>query len=160
MLSSSIRAKDLIIGEILFAGTKGFFFSACVLLIISIFGLVQLPFALLSPFIGFLTGLMFAVLSLIVTSIVANINQFNFYFTGFLTPLFFFSGIIFPIADLPDNIEWLAYVLPLSHPVDIVRAMCLNKFSVNIIYNFLYIIIFILIFGFIAVRRLEKKLID
>jgi len=160
MLSSSITARDLIIGEILFSGTKGMFFTSCVLLIISLFGLVQMPLAILTVLIGFLTGLMFSALALIVTSFVTNINHFNFYFTGFLTPLFFFSGIIFPISDLPDNIEWLAYVLPLSHPIDIARAICLNKFSFSLVYNFLYIIVFILIAGFFAVKRLEKRLID
>ncbi|MBN2545371.1 MAG: ABC transporter permease [Spirochaetes bacterium] len=160
MLSSSISAKDLIIGEILFSGTKGFFFSACVLSVVSAFGLVPMPMALLVPFAGFLTGLMFSSLSLIITSFVTNINHFNFYFTGFLTPLFFFSGMIFPVSDLPDNIEWLAYILPLSHPINIARAICFNKFSINFLFSLLYIFGFILIFGFAAVKRIEKRLID
>ena len=33
----------------------------------------------LAPLVGFLTGVMFATMSLLVTSFVRNINHFNFY---------------------------------------------------------------------------------
>ncbi len=160
MLSSSISAKDLLIGEILFAGTKGLFFSYCVFLIISIFGLVSFPIALLAPIVGFFIGLMFGSLSLLVTSFVKTINHFNFYFTGILTPMFFFSGIVFPLSGLPQNIRWIAYIFPLAHSTRLVRAFCLNIFDFNLIYNFIYIIVFILIIGFFAVKGLSKRLIS
>ena len=36
MISSSITVKDLLIGEMLFAGSKGFFFSSAVLIVITL----------------------------------------------------------------------------------------------------------------------------
>jgi lipooligosaccharide transport system permease protein len=160
MLSAPITAKDLLIGEIFFAGTKGFFFSCCILLVLSLFGLVTLPIALLAPIGGFLTGLIFATFSLLITSFVNTINHFNFYFSGLLTPMFFFSGIIFPLSNIPVQIRWLAYVLPLSHTTKIVRAFCLNEFSFNLFFDLIYIILFIFIIGFLAIIKLEKRLIN
>jgi lipooligosaccharide transport system permease protein len=159
MLSASISYKDLIAGEVLFAATKGFFFSYCILAVISAFGLAVMPLALFAPIAGFLTSLMFAVLSLLITSFVKNINHFNFYFSGFLTPLFFFSGVLFPVANLPESVRFLAYILPLSHPVNIARALTLNKPDFTLLFDFAYIIIFIIVVGFVAAKRLRKKFI-
>lgn len=160
MLSAPITAKDLLIGEIFFAGTKGFFFSFLILIVISSFNLVSLPMAFFSPIGGFLTGLMFGAFSLLITSFVNTISHFNFYFSGLLTPMFFFSGIVFPLSSIPVNIRWLAYVFPLSHSTKIVRAFCLNEFNFDLIYDFIYIVLFIIIIGFIAIKRLEKRLIN
>ena len=160
MLSAPITAKDLLIGEIFFAGTKSFFFSSCIIFILSIFNLISLPVALLAPIGGFLTGIMFGAFSLLITSFVNTINHFTFYFTGLLTPMFFFSGIIFPLINIPIQLRWLAYVLPLSHSTKIVRAFCLNQFSFNLIFDLIYIVLFIFIIGSLAIIKLEKRLIN
>jgi lipooligosaccharide transport system permease protein len=160
MIASSITAEDLFLGEILFAGTKSFFFSLAVLIVVTLFGLIHSPMALFAPVGGFLTGIMFAVLSLFITSFVKNINHFNFYFTGLLTPMFFFSGIVFPLSDLPGILPQVAYIFPLTHPTAIIRAFALNSLHPGLWFNLLYIIIFILIFGYLAITRLKKRIVD
>lgn len=160
MLAASITARDLIIGEILFAGVKAFFFSGAVLFVISFFGIVEFPSALLSPVGGFFTGLMFACVSLLVTSFVYSINHFNFYFTGILTPQLFFSGAVFPLTRLPTALQYFSELLPMTHAVRLVRAMCLNRYSMDLLYDCLYIVAFILIVGFFAIRRLERRLVN
>ncbi|MDP4094798.1 MAG: ABC transporter permease, partial [Bacillota bacterium] len=101
MLGAPLSVNDLLMGEILFVGTKGLFFSFAVLIVVWAVGIISYPLSILAPFIGFLTGIMFGTLSLLITSFVKNINHFNFYFTGLLTPMFFFSGVVFPISNLP-----------------------------------------------------------
>jgi lipooligosaccharide transport system permease protein len=160
MLASSIDAYDLLLGEILFAATKSFFFSAAVLSVVSAFGLIPSDMSLVAPLIGFFTGLMFASFSLFVTSFVTNINHFNFYFTGLLTPMFFFSGIVFPLSSLPKALIPVAYTLPLTHSADLVRAFCFNNLSLSLLWNVLYIVVFIVFFTYVAVRRLKKRLIQ
>lgn len=159
MLSASITAEDLLIGEMFFAGTKGFFFSTAVLIVISIFGFVPSPMAVFSPIIGFFTAFMFAALSLFITSFVTNINHFNFYFTGLLTPMFFFSGIVFPLSNLPEFMQYIAEIFPLTHVARLVRAFCFNSFNVYLLLDVLYTTVFILVFGLLAVKKLKKRLI-
>ncbi len=146
MVSASMSVKDLFIGEIIFAGTKGFFFSAAVLTVVSLFGLIPSPMAILSPISGLLTGLMFGAFSLYVTSFIRNINHFSFYFTGMLTPMFFFSGIVFPLQGLDPLLQGIAEIFPLIHSVNIVRAFCINQFEFSLVYDFLYMIIFTIFF--------------
>ncbi|MFP4364200.1 MAG: ABC transporter permease [Spirochaetia bacterium] len=159
MISSSITVEDLFAGEMLFAATKSLFFASAVLLVVTLFGLIPSPVAVFAPLVGFLTGLMFASLSLFITSFVTTINHFNFYFTGLLTPMFFFSGIVFPLSNLPEAIRPAAEIFPLTHSVRLVRAFCLNSFSWNLLFDLGYIAVFILVFGFFAIKRLKKRLI-
>jgi lipooligosaccharide transport system permease protein len=159
MLSAPITANNLIIGEIFWAGTKGLFFSLAVLIIISVFGVIPLGWSLLSPAVGFLAGLMFATISLWVTSFVKNINHFNFYMTGVLSPMFFFSGVVFPLSDLPKALQPVAEIMPLTHAVRLVRALCNHSFQIVLFWDMLYIILVILIMGYFATRRLKRLLI-
>jgi len=159
MISSSITLKDLLLGEILFAGTKSLFFSAAVLIVISLFGLIPSSMAIAAPVAGFFTGLMFASFSLFITSFVTTINHFNFYFTGLLTPMFFFSGIVFPLDSLPSYLQKAALIFPLTHSAVIVRAICFNRLSSDLFFNVAYIIIFTCVFTHLAINRLEKRII-
>jgi lipooligosaccharide transport system permease protein len=160
MLAAPITVNNLIVGEMLWAGSKGLFFSFAVLCILSAFKIVALPYGLLAPLVGFLTGVMFAALSLLVTSFVKTINHFNFYFTGFISPIFFFSGVIFPIENLPGPVRPLAEIVPLTHSVRLVRSVCMNDYKPVLLLDLLYIAIFILVVGYFAIRRLKKRLVN
>ena len=160
MLASPMTPSDMLLGEILWAGTKGFFFSLAVLIIVAIFQILPLGRAFPIPIIGFLTGTMFASLSLLITSFVSNLNHFNFYFSGFLSPMFFFAGVVFPIETLPKWTRPLTEALPLTHPVRLSRAFSFADLSLINLFDILYIILFTGIVGFIAIRRLTRKLVD
>ena len=160
MLAAPITVNNLIIGEIIWAATKGLFFSFAVLCILTIFGIVSLPYSLLGPLVGFVTAIMFATLSLLITSFVKTINHFNFYFTGFISPMFFFSGVVFPISNLPAFIRPIAEIIPLTHSVRIARAVCTNNYKPILLLDLLYIVVFIIVVGYFAIRRLKKRLVN
>lgn len=159
MLAAPITVNDLIIGEILWAGTKGFFFTFAVLCILTVFRIVQMPESLLTPPVGFATGVMFATLSLWVTSYVKTINHFNFYMTGIISPMFFFSGVVFPVSNLPASIRWVAEILPLTHSVRLARAISTGYYSLSLLGSLAYAILFAAVTGWLAIRRLRRRLI-
>jgi len=159
MLAAPITAENLVVGEMIWGGTKGAFFSTAVLLMLAIFGVVNLKYCLLLPFLGFITGVMFSTAGMLVTSFVTSIYHFNFYFTGFISPMFFFSGVVFPISNLPSYLQPIAEIAPLTHAVRLSRAICTNDYHFALVYDLLYIILFSLIIGSFAVRRLKRRLI-
>ncbi|MFZ2658390.1 MAG: ABC transporter permease [Victivallales bacterium] len=160
MLAAPITADNLIVGEILWAGSKGFFFSFAVLVVMAAFGVITSPFAVFTPLVGFATGIIFAVLSLLITSYIKTINHFNFYFTGLLSPMFFFSGVVFSVDELPVYLRPVAEALPLTHPVRIVRLICTERMSAIIIWDLAYIALFTVIVGCLATSRLRKRLVN
>jgi lipooligosaccharide transport system permease protein len=161
MLGAPISANNLVIGELLFVATKGFFFSLAVLAVTWIAGIIRYPPSILAPFVGFFTGLTFGSLAMYITSKVNNINHFNFYFTGLLSPMFYFSGVVFPIDTLPPALKVIAEIIPLTHVVRLARAFCVpNQLKVSLLYDLLYIALFIIGFGYLAIKGLKRRLIQ
>lgn len=160
MLGAPLSPKDLILGELLFVGTKGLLFSFAVLFVIWVFGIISYPLSFMAVIIGFITGIMFGVLSLLITSVVKNMNHFNFYFTGLLTPMFFFSGVVFPTETLPKVLRYITEAIPLTHVVRLARAFCIpNGLNTYLLFDLLYCLLFIVITGWLAIIGLRKKMI-
>ncbi len=159
MLAAPITVNDLIIGEILWAGTKGLFFTFAVLTVLAAFRIIHLPQGLLAPLVGYLTGVMFATLSLWITSFVKTINHFNFYFTGIISPMFFFSGVVFPVSNLPPSVRWIAEILPLTHCVRLSRAVSIGVYPPILLVSLGYAVVFIALTGWLAIRRLRRRLV-
>ncbi|MBN2323257.1 MAG: ABC transporter permease [Spirochaetes bacterium] len=160
MLSAPITVRDLFLGEILWAGTKGFFFSLAVLSIVSAFGILSIATSAFAPFVGFATGVMFSSLALFVTSFIRDLNQFNFYFTGFISPMFFFSGVVFSLDTLPKPMQWVAEVFPLTHSVRIVRSICFGESGRVQLFDAAYIVGVTFLCAFFAIRRLRARLVS
>ncbi|MCU0916583.1 MAG: ABC transporter permease [Planctomycetes bacterium] len=159
MLAAPITVNDLIIGEIIWAGTKGVFFTFAVLCVLTAFRIVRLPEGLLTPLVGFITGVMFATLSLWVTSFVKTIQHFNFYLTGVLSPMFFFSGVVFPVSNLPSSVRFAAEIMPLTHCVRLARAVCIGQYPPGLLLSLAYAVVFTVLTGWLAIRRLRRRLI-
>ncbi|MGE5373019.1 MAG: ABC transporter permease [Solirubrobacterales bacterium] len=161
MLGAPVSPTDLVLGEILFAGTKGLIFSFVVLLVTWAAGVITYPLSILAVFVGFITGLMFGALSMWVTSMIQNINHFNFYLTGMITPMFYFSGAIFPIENLPRSMRVVAEVIPLTHTVRLARAFCVpGRLDPVLGWDLAYCVIFVLIAGGLALYGIRKRVID
>ena len=167
MLSAPITANNLIVGEMLWAASKGFFFSFAVLCMLTLVSLIwptampmlPMPNALIAPLVGFVNALMFGAMALLITSFVKTINHFNFFMTGIISPMFFFSGVVFPVSNLPDAIRPIAEILPLTHSVRIMRSFCDNDFRTILLWDGLYIVVFTLVVGTLAIKRLRKRLV-
>ena len=147
MLASPMKVRDLLLGEMLWAGTKGLFFSYSVLIVLLPFNLLVSPASLWVGLTGFCTGFLFAGFSLLITSFVKNINHFNFYMTGFLSPMFFFSGVFFPLKNLPVWLQNLAQALPLTHCVKLTRSLIYMTFDSSLWFSVLYMVLFTLLFS-------------
>ena len=159
MIAAPVTLADLFVGELLWAGSKGLFFSACVVAVMAAFGAIPLPMGLLAVPVGFLAGSMFGALGLLVTSFVKNINHFNFYFTGFLSPMFFFSGTVFPLASLPRWLRPFAEILPLTHAVRLTRNATLSRFSAVLLLDFAFLVLVTVLAGYMAIRRLRRRIV-
>jgi len=161
MLAAPITANNLLVGELLWAATKGFVFTFAVLIIVSAFGVLPLSQTFAAPFIGFFTGAMFGALGMLITSFVNNLNHFNFFFSGFLSPMFFFAGVVFPVDTLPNIVRPISEALPLTHAVRLVRVISLGrKIGVVHLWDAGYILLFTVLVAFIAIIRLKKRLVD
>lgn len=122
ILATPINIDDLITGEILWGAAKGTLYGTTIMIVVSAFSLVDSFYIVLAvPFI-FITGLIFAEIAVIASATVPGIDSFNYFNTLFMTPMFLFSGIFFPVDTLPSIVSKISFFTPLYHLVNICRS--------------------------------------
>lgn len=85
--------------------------------------IVVLPIALL---IMFLTALLFTALGTAIASTLEDFQGFQLIMNFLVMPLFFLSGALFPLENLPGPISFISKLNPLSYGVDGLRATLIN----------------------------------
>ncbi|MCB0384576.1 MAG: ABC transporter permease [Bdellovibrionales bacterium] len=123
ILLSPIDASEIILGEILWAASKGFFSVLAVALV----GMTQ---GLITTWLIFPTLLVLGMLcwvssafGLLMASYAKNYDWFVYAQSGFIIPMSLFSGTYFPLNHLPEAIHQAAYALPLTHAVMAARSL-------------------------------------
>lgn len=159
MMATPVTVEDIVVGEIMWAMTRSTIYSIVMLGVVTALGLTHSWYAVFVPLIGAMGGMMFAVLGLTYTSFLKSIDQSNFYFTLFITPLFLFSGVFYPIDALPEIVKTIAFLSPLYHLVEIIRPLVIGNVGYGIIVHLAWVIVFILIFTAVPVNLLRKKLV-
>jgi lipooligosaccharide transport system permease protein len=123
IMNAPVTLDDLVLGEAVWSASKAFLSGAAVLLVASALGLVESTLALWVLPVVFLTGLVFAGLGLIMTSLSPSYDFFMYYFTLAVTPMMLASGVFFPLDRLPHWLQAAAQALPLTHAVALVRPL-------------------------------------
>ena len=159
MIATPLSIEDVITGEVLWGATRALFSATVVLFVITVFGFVQSPLALLIPPLAFLAGLLFASMALLVTAFAPSFWTFNFAITLGVMPMYFFSGVFFPLDRYPELVRQLAWVLPLTPYVHVIRELVAGQVTLTSLWALLYILTLLAVFYTVAVARMRRRLI-
>lgn len=141
MLTTPVQPDDVLAGEVFWAVTRATIYGSCFLLVITLFGLAPMPSAALALLVIPLTGLLFAAIGIAFSLHIQTIDVFSFYFTLFLTPLFLFSDVFFPLKErLAGRWLWMAEALPLLHPVRLARSAFAGRADLVSLWDVAYIL--------------------
>lgn len=159
MIATRISMKDVILGELLWAMTRSFVYGFIFLLVTFFFGVPLIPEMLLAPAAILLTGFCFAAIGLTFTSFIHTIDFYTYYFTLFITPLFLFSDIFFPVADrFPQWLVWIAQATPLYHGVQLLRGCAEGDLTAWLV-SAPYLLIVGTVLAAIAIQRMHRRVI-
>ncbi len=127
ILQAPMTVRDVVLGEWLWAGCKSLLSGSAILLVMYALGVVHglAPLAVLP--VVMLIGICFAGIALVVTTLARSYDFFTYYFTLVITPMMFLSGVFFPRDSLPAAVQVVSGLLPLSHGIDLVRAITLGR---------------------------------
>ncbi|MFN4087558.1 MAG: ABC transporter permease [Alphaproteobacteria bacterium] len=124
ILATPVSLGELLAGEALWAMLKGLLSATCVLLIGALWGGVpDLATALLAYPALALGGICFACCGLAATAHARNWEFFAYFFTFWVTPMFVFSGTFFEVTRFPWFIQIVAWLLPATHLIAVVRPI-------------------------------------
>jgi lipooligosaccharide transport system permease protein len=159
MLTTPIQPADIFTGELLWAITRSTLYGGIFFLVVALFGLAPMPHALLGLVAIPLTGLLFSAIGLAFTLRIPTIELFSFYFTLFLTPLFLFSDVFFPVDErLSPFWRGVAEVLPLRHPVRLARNAFQGDLGWIALWDVLYVVVLAAILLPWAYRSARRRL--
>lgn len=123
ILATPVSLDELVLGEMLWGATKSLVYGVIIMLVVVALGLQGSYMLVLAlPFV-FLGGLVFAEISVSFAALAPAIDYFNYFFTLFVTPMFLFSGVFFPLEGLHPLAERVAFFTPLYHMVKITRGL-------------------------------------
>ena len=159
ILATPVNADDLIAGELLWGSTKSMLYGTIIMIVISAFSLVSSPMIVLVIPVLFFSGLIFAEISMIFAAIVPGIDSFNYFYTLFMTPMFLFSGIFFPVDTLPPLVSKIAFFTPLYHLVNVCRASAIGQLQSSL-WDIAWLFFVAIILAPYPFRLMRKRLIQ
>jgi lipooligosaccharide transport system permease protein len=159
MLSTPIGIRHIVIGELGWSGFRIGSLGVVFLVVLTLFGVPTGPLALLAVPFTILIGLAFSACLIAFTATQKNDVGFSAVFRFIINPLFLFSGTFFPLSQLPDQIEWVPWLTPLFHGVELVRGSILGTLEpTSTVVHLAYLLAMFAIGAFLAERTLTKRM--
>ena len=159
VLSTPVEVPDLVLGEVMWAATRALVYGTTFLVIIALFGLVSSPWALAVPPFLAIGGACFGMLGITFSAWSRRVDLYSYYFTLFITPLFLFSGIFYPLDRLPGWVSTVAWFTPLYHLVEITRSLILDPHVWPVLGNGLWLLVLTLVMFALPVRAMRRRLV-
>jgi lipooligosaccharide transport system permease protein len=159
VLTTPVEVQDVVVAEVAWAATRAVIYGTTFTVTVALFGLVESPWAVLAPVFLALGGACFGMLGLTFTSLIRSMDLYSFYYTLFITPLFLFSGIFYPLDDLPGWVAVVAWFTPLYHLVEITRGLVLGPDALSVLGNALWLTVLTVGLFAIPVGALRRRLV-
>jgi len=159
VVAAPVSVEDIVLGEVLWAVTRAVIYAAGFLVIACAMGAIPPGRAALVLLATPLTGALFASLGMIYTAIVPVIDLYSFYYTLFMTPLFLFSGIFFPMRDLPGYVQEAIVFTPLYHGVRVSNELAWGLAGADTVASLGYLVVVSAGLFAIALRMMKRRLV-
>jgi lipooligosaccharide transport system permease protein len=163
VVATPVRVGELMGGLFLWAAARMLVAATLFAIVAGIAGAFTSPLAVLTPLAATLCGLAFATPMAALAARIERPDMLTGVFRFAILPIFLFSGTFFPIDQLPAQIQWVAWLLPLWHGVALARALSLGIVMDNPWLNLAHLVILLMLAtaGIIAMfvfyrRQLEK----
>jgi lipooligosaccharide transport system permease protein len=125
-LATPIGVPSLLGGHLLWSGARVLMVSVVFAVVMSLFRISPLWQSLVAVLPALLVGMAMASLSTAFTSNTRSETALPMYFRFVVIPMFLFSGVFFPIEQLPNWLEPVALITPLYHGVEMARLIVLG----------------------------------
>lgn len=159
ILATPCSVADIVAGDVLWAASKGMISVVFVLVLTAACGLLASPLAVVLVPVGFLVGLLFACLGMVVTARAPSYDFFNYYFTLGISVMFLFSGVFFPLDSLPVWARSFAWFLPLTHAVDVCRALATGTAGLAVVGDLAWIVVVTAVTFVVAERWIRRRVL-
>ena len=127
IMNAPVSLDNVVVAEMLWAAYKAVFTVTAILGVIVALGISTSPKLAVAWLVLAGAGITFSCMALIFNALAKGYDFFNYYFTLFLTPMMFLSGVFFPREQLPEVVRRISDLLPLTSAVELVRPLFLDQ---------------------------------
>jgi lipooligosaccharide transport system permease protein len=160
VVATPVRVGELVTGVLAWAGVRIAIAASVFAVVAAVGGAFVSPLAVLAPLAALLCGLAFAALLAAISAGTDNDQVLVVIFRFALLPLFLFSGTFFPVEQLPNWIEPVAWVTPLWHGVELTRDLATGDVAPGpTAVHVAYLTLLTVAGAVLAVRACEGKLL-
>lgn len=99
----------------------------------------------------------FVCMGLLIASLMDTMEGFQLVMNFLVQPMFFLSGVFFPITSLPDWIRYIVYINPMTYAVESMRAVAINYSTIPLVESLAGIGIFSLVMLLIASWAFSRR---
>jgi lipooligosaccharide transport system permease protein len=159
MLSTPLQIRNIVWGELAWSAFRIGTLAVIFLLVLAVFGIPQSPMAVLAIPFTILIGLAFSSCLIAFTATQKNDVGFSAVFRFIINPLFLFSGTFFPLTQLPEPLQVIAWLTPLFHGVQLVRGSILGTLEpLPALLSLTYLLVMFGIGAWLAERNLTRRM--
>jgi lipooligosaccharide transport system permease protein len=160
MLATPLDAADIAIGQLVWVAFRVAMTAVVFAVVMACFGAVESPLVVLAVPVATLCGVAYSAAIVSYTASLESEYGLANMFRFLIVPMFLFSGAFFPVEQLPDGIEWLAYVVPLWHGVELCRGLTLGDIdALPAVGHVAYLSVWVIAGAYLAVGRYRKRLV-
>lgn len=142
IMNAPVVLDDIVLAEMLWAGYKAIFTVTAILLVMLGLGISYSPKLVVAWAVLLVAGITFSSIALIFNALASGYDFFTYYFTLFLTPMMFLSGVFFPRGQLPEPLRLVSDWLPLTNAVELVRPMFLDRWPAEPVQHLLVLAVY------------------
>ena len=157
IMNAPVNLDDIVMAEMLWAAFKSLFTVTAILGVMLALGISYSPKLLLAWPILLGVGVTFSCIALIFNALAKGYDFFTYYFTLFLTPMMFLSGIFFPLEQLPSVVRSISTWLPLTNAVALVRPLFMDQWPTDWLRPLMVLSVFAVLGFWIALALTRKR---
>ncbi|MDT4989854.1 MAG: lipooligosaccharide transport system permease protein, partial [Micromonosporaceae bacterium] len=161
MRASPVRVVDMVVGHIGYVMVRVAMSALGFLVVMTAFGAVHSPWAATVLPVALLVGLATAGPVFAYSATITTDGMFPVLFRFAVVPMTLFAGVFFPVDSLPLGARALAYVSPLWHGVELVRAATLGTATAWGVWAHLgYLLAWSVAGVLLAIHRFSRRLAE
>jgi len=163
VLTTPASVDDLVTGDILWGTTRSTFNATYIVVVL----LVLHPWAqaidsawviLVLP-VALLQGLLFSSLAMCFAALARAMSHFGYLFNLVVMPMFWLSGGFFPLENLPEWAQRVAWFVPLVHSVELNRAALEGNLHAGLWIDVAWLAVGSWVFYRLALALMRRRLI-
>ena len=152
VLVAPISRWSIVAGKAFGGSTVALLQGTIMLMLAPLVGVHFSVFKLLYILLGmYLIAFSMTTLGIVIAARMKEMEGFQMIVNFLIMPIFFLSGALFPLTNLPKWLMVLAYIDPLTYGVDLLRGIMLNLNNFPLAYDAVIVLIFTLLMTALAV---------